>query len=201
MLAALMLLNLVVGAQARAAEGDPDIPTILRPVHLTDQGEYARPYMPVFRTTRDGRLGYNQKGTQGKMVMLDNLINNIDYSAPDQEDSGHRILDMYAPFTGLDPTHEGWIRVGNGRDNNGTAGLDGNPTNTSFLESIENKLNYWPHMRPTTPSDAVWLFSHGAVCGSRRADKHIRRTTCLEQRPIGQAPVRRTVQALWAHPE
>ena len=83
--------------------------------------------------------------TQGKMILMDNLVNNIDYPQAQQEDNGHRLLNMYAAGTGPNPNSSGLIRIGHGRDNNGLANLAANPTNTTFLESVENKLNFWKY--------------------------------------------------------
>ena len=117
--------------------------------------------IPSFNSTLMGKTIVGL-WTQGKMIMMDSLVNNIDYGAPRQEDSGHRLLDMYAAGTGPNSNSTGKVRVGGGRDNSGTAGLAANPTNTSFQESIENKLNFWKNMRPSTPDDVVWHFSTGA---------------------------------------
>ncbi len=99
--------------------------------------------------------------TRGKMVLLDNLVNNSDYSKLQTEDAGHRMLDMYHAGTRFG-AGDGLARVGNGRDNTGPERLYGAPQNTSFLESAENKLNYWKAVRPVTPRDVVWHVSTGA---------------------------------------
>jgi Concanavalin A-like lectin/glucanases superfamily len=104
--------------------------------------------------------------THGKMVLMDNLVNNIDYSQPQMEDGGHRQLDMYRAGTRADGSGSGLVRVGNGRDNgdNSGAGIPaGSAINTTFTESSENKLNYWANMKPVTPRDVVWHFSNGAA--------------------------------------
>ena len=100
--------------------------------------------------------------TRGKMVLMDNLANNIDYPQAQQEDNGHRLVDMYAAGTGPNSNSSGLVRIGHGRDNDGLAGLAANPTNTTFLESIESKLNFWENMIPSTPGDVVWHMSTGA---------------------------------------
>lgn len=100
--------------------------------------------------------------TQGKMILVDNFVNHSDYAQPQQEDSGHRLLDMYRAGTGPNANSTGLIRVGHGRDNTGAAGLPANAENTTFQESTENKLNFWKSMRPVTPSDVVWHHSSGA---------------------------------------
>ena len=100
--------------------------------------------------------------TNGKMVLLDNLVNHIDYSQPQAEDNGHRNLDMYAAGTGPNQNSTGLVRIGHGRDNQGGGNLPANAENTTFVESIENKLNFWSNMRPSSPGDVVWHFSSGA---------------------------------------
>lgn len=96
--------------------------------------------------------------TQGKMVMLDNLINNIDFNqaAPD---SAHRDVRLYDG-----PNYASrHVRVGNGRDN--ATSLNNFPAgsmfNTTFLDSNEHRFNFLQSMTPVTPNDVVWLVSSG----------------------------------------
>ena len=100
--------------------------------------------------------------TKGKMVLVDNLVNHIDFPQPQQEDNGHRLIDIYRAGTGPNASSSGLVRIGHGRDNNGNAGLAASATNSTFQESTENKLNFWRNMRPSTPSDVVWHHSSGA---------------------------------------
>ena len=109
--------------------------------------------------------------TNGKMVVLDNMVNNIDYSQPQLEDNGHRMADMYRAGTRANGSGSGLVRLGAGRDNTGGAGLPANATNTTFQESIENKLNFWKNMRPARPGDVVWNISTGAASDELRFDE------------------------------
>jgi len=109
--------------------------------------------------------------TNGRMVMMDNMVNNMDYSQPPIEDNGHRMADMYRAGTRPDGGGSGLVRLGNGRDNNGVGGLEGHAANTTFMESIENKLNFWKNMRPVRPGDVVWNVSTGAASDEFRFDE------------------------------
>lgn len=112
--------------------------------------------------------------TKGKMVLMDNLINNIDYSKPATKDSGHRMLDMYLPNSKADGSGSGLVRVGNGRDNSivWTAPA-GSAHNTTFVESTENKLRYWENLKTITPRDVVWRFSNGVGSDEFAFDDHM----------------------------
>ena len=110
--------------------------------------------------------------TNGKMVMLDNMVNNIDYSGTPTEDNGHRMADMYLAGSRENGSGSGLVRLGNGRDQGYTANIAGHSGNTTFQESIENKLNYWENMRPVKPGDVVWKISSGAASDEFRFDDH-----------------------------
>ncbi|MDQ2043614.1 hypothetical protein NRL14_07730 [Pseudoalteromonas sp. 20-92] len=91
--------------------------------------------------------------TRGKMVLLDNLINNIDYSL-NGTDAAHRLIDLYDSGSP--------IRVGNGRDNDEDNHPLASSGNTTFIDSNEHRFNYFKNtMRPVTPADVSWLVSSG----------------------------------------
>ncbi|MEZ4361716.1 MAG: hypothetical protein R3B48_16125 [Kofleriaceae bacterium] len=85
-----------------------------------------------------GRNGIMVMGlwTQGKMVVLDNRINNSDLAILDVNPAIHdRNLDLYA-------STPGGTRIG--------------ASNSFFINSLENVLNHDPDLRPITPRDVVW---------------------------------------------
>ncbi|TDF34438.1 hypothetical protein EYS14_24445 [Alteromonadaceae bacterium M269] len=91
--------------------------------------------------------------TQGKMVLLDNLINNIDYNQG-SADRDHRQLRLYSGAVQQ-------IRIGNGRDNNRNEMPLSSSGNTSFLDTNEHRFNYFDFMTPVTPAETAWLMSSG----------------------------------------
>lgn len=95
--------------------------------------------------------------TQGKMVLLDGMINATDYGFLGW-DSGHRLMRLYHGKGGV-------VRVGNGRTNiplkQGQKFDEYWPQNDSMIESLENKLNMFPEMKPADPRDVVWTINNG----------------------------------------
>ncbi|MEM9102559.1 MAG: carbohydrate-binding protein [Pseudomonadota bacterium] len=96
--------------------------------------------------------------THGKMVHLDGLINHLDYGLR-SKDRYQRDVQFYQPTDG----HDGFIRIGNGRENALDLSPLGSAGNTDFLDSIEHRFNYFKHMRPVKPADVVWLMSSGSA--------------------------------------
>ncbi|WP_370979489.1 tectonin domain-containing protein [Agaribacterium sp. ZY112] len=97
--------------------------------------------------------------TQGKMVQMDNVINNMDFGLGTEE-RRHRDLKLYESSS----EHDGWVRVSGGR--NGST--EGGPrprgsSNINFLDTLEHRFNMFPNMKPVTPSDVPWIISKGAV--------------------------------------
>ena len=109
--------------------------------------------------------------TNGKMVLLDNMLNNVDYDAVGTQDETHRMVNMYTPESKWD-WGDGVVRIGNGRDD-GAGNLYGWAGNTTFIESYENKLNYWEHLKPVTPRDVVWHMSTGAASDEFAFDDYL----------------------------
>ena len=97
--------------------------------------------------------------TQGKSVVMDNLINNMDFGLGVTE-RRHRDVKLYNASS----NHDGWVRVGGGRRGNG----DGGPRprgagNANFLDSLEHRFNMFDNMKPVTASDVPWIISKGMV--------------------------------------
>jgi len=124
--------------------------------------------------------------TQGKMVLLDNLLNNIDYGLR-IEDEGHRLVSLYQPGTGPGGSGSGDVRLGGGRDRNGNAGLAGWLHNSAFLDSLENLFNFQPEFQPTTPRDVVWLMSNGKVSDEVAFDDYLHPDGFILSSMIGAA--------------
>ena len=94
--------------------------------------------------------------TRGKMVLLDNLINNIDFNTHGN-DAAQRSLHLYE----ANGNRDGRVRIGNGRDNREERLPLGSSGTTTFFDSNEHRFNYLPNMRPVTPADVTWLISSG----------------------------------------
>lgn len=117
--------------------------------------------------------------TKGKIVLLDNLINNTDYGIG-IANSQHRLVDLYQDGDK--------VRIGSSRDtatsniaNGNTSSTIVNPppfnyplstdsnhplavaANITFVDSIENTFNFVEKLRPVTPGDVVWKISSGGV--------------------------------------
>lgn len=94
--------------------------------------------------------------TQGKTVMLDNLLNNEDFGF----DAGDtRRLGLYRSAGGA--------RIAARVDGNSnrraydTNGKRLEHSNTHFIESLQNTFAMHPGLHPVTPRDVVWTFSRG----------------------------------------
>ncbi len=107
--------------------------------------------------------------TQGKMVLLDGMLNDVDFRLGGT-DKHHSYLSLYRPGTGRAPDHTGEKRVGSTRGGtlpypvkNHSGKLVGNynPANLSMLDSVENRLNYLPNMKHSRFHDVVWNMSSG----------------------------------------
>jgi len=98
--------------------------------------------------------------THGKMVLLDNLLNNVDYGLRVADDL-QRMLKLYEPNSGPKGDETGRVRAGSGRANT----LDGAPsvttTNTTFIDSQENLFQHAPNARALTVRDVVWTVHTG----------------------------------------
>ena len=113
-------------------------------------------------STRNSEEGGHRNGrvmmglwTLGKMVLMDNLVNNIDFvqRAPD---SAHRNVRLYDGNN-----QQAFVRVGNGRDGRPDELPPGSSGSTSFFDSNEHRFNFMPSMVPVTPADVSWIVSSG----------------------------------------
>jgi hypothetical protein len=98
--------------------------------------------------------------THGKMVLIDNLLNNVDYGVhvPDLEE---RVISLYQPSTGPLGNEPGSARIGAGRDNGATGWPAGATFNTTFVDSTEHLFNHLPNADPITVRDVVWTMNSG----------------------------------------
>ena len=98
--------------------------------------------------------------TQGRLVLLDNMINNTDYDVGPRP-SGQRIVKL---FDGNDS--KSWVRIGSGSGNISDGSLEtirGASGNINFIDSIENKFNHDKNMKLNVPRDVAWLVSNGTA--------------------------------------
>ena len=119
--------------------------------------------------TKDNTFMIVGAWTQGKMVLMDGMLNPIDYRIPGNT-SRQSWLKLYNAGSGLDPSDSGEKRVGsirNGERDFIVKGYSGetigryNPRNFSVLDSMENRLNYIDNMKPSRFQDVVWNMSTG----------------------------------------
>ena len=117
--------------------------------------------------------------TKGKMSIFDNRLNYADFRI---NAANALNLDLYQSGSALASTvnKSASVEVGAYREVGGGTEKDvyielkdeyGNNTghkylmkNTSLFDSIENRMNYNPHMKPAAPHDVVWLLS---MCNKR----------------------------------
>lgn len=121
--------------------------------------------------------------SKGKGVVIDNLLNFADFRITL---SNALWLDLYQPGSALATTtnRSGSVEVGGTRslshsepnslvalrDDYGrpVTGSDGRPQfhlvkNSSVFDTIDNRLNYNPHMKPVGPHDVIWTLSSGVA--------------------------------------
>ncbi len=107
---------------------------------------------------RDFDRGFLVAGlwTHGKLVHLDALINNVDWSVGVRPDT-HYLVDLYRDDAG-DPVS---VRFGSGRGFD--AQIPGYPGNANILDSFQAMLNHRPAARTITPRDVVWIMNTGVA--------------------------------------
>ncbi|MDF1824095.1 MAG: hypothetical protein P1U68_05610 [Verrucomicrobiales bacterium] len=98
--------------------------------------------------------------TQGKMVMLDNVLNGTDYGLQ-VGDEKQRLVTLYKANSGPAGNETGIIRVGSGRQANGTGWPANVSTNTTFFDTLESLVSYDSRLKIRTPFDVVWRVSNG----------------------------------------
>ena len=109
--------------------------------------------------------------TQGKMVLLDGLLNDVDYRLG-LLDKSQSYLSLYQADNNRE-NGGGDVRVGATRIkttepidvpvfdiNNNIKGLY-RPRNTSMFDSVENRFNYLENFQRAKPDDVVWIMSSG----------------------------------------
>ena len=111
--------------------------------------------------------------TRGKTVLLDGLLNDMDFAIGNSEASSYggapynvgpqqRLVRLFegSAAPSLDPA-SGWVRLGYGRASE-TPGLpSGENGNSSVIESTESKLHGSDRMRPLLLRDVVWHVQNG----------------------------------------
>ncbi len=100
--------------------------------------------------------------THGKVVLLDGLINNIDYGMRIPSIL-QRMAQLYQPNTDATGNGSGQVRIGTGRHNGGGAGIfpPGYVNNSTFIDSVEHLFNANDDMVPLRLRDVVWLMTTG----------------------------------------
>ena len=101
--------------------------------------------------------------THGKFVLLDSMINHLDWAIGIIPES-HYVVDLYTAPNG-DPVP---VRLGSGRfitsaRDRGGPYPAGYTHNANILDSVQNLLNQHPHAQPVTPRDVVWIMSNGVA--------------------------------------
>lgn len=96
--------------------------------------------------------------THGKEVLLDGLINNIDYGLQIPEDT-QRMVGLYYPSPIPSPVVS--VQLGSGRSNVGNGNPPGCAENSTIVDSFENIFTYVPALRPATLRDVVWRIDTG----------------------------------------
>lgn len=111
--------------------------------------------------------------SHGKIVMVDNLLNDMDYAVGQGDTSAaggtstgpqHRWVSLFQPGTGTPSAANGWLRLGYGRS---TKKMPfGENDNANIIDSIENLFNYRQYAQPISFRDVTWL-----VSDSKQADE------------------------------
>jgi len=121
--------------------------------------------------------------SKGKMVVIDNLLNFGDFRLTL---SNALYLDLYQPGSALAATQNrsASVELGGTRSlshsepnslialtdawGNPVLGRDGQPQfhlikNSSVFDTLDNRLNYNPNLKPSSPHDVVWTLSSGVA--------------------------------------
>ncbi|MDO8331134.1 MAG: discoidin domain-containing protein [Fluviicoccus sp.] len=111
--------------------------------------------------------------TRGKMVVLDGVINDIDFKLG-QQDRQHSYAQLYAPNTGRLGNETGEVRMGSTRGVGSYNTPVGSANNGSIFDSMEERLNYLPNLRTVSPHDVSWLASTGRQTDEISFDDYLR---------------------------
>ena len=98
--------------------------------------------------------------TQGKAVLLDGILNDIDFELP-QHDDRHSYVKLYQSGTGIHGTETGEVRMGSSRQVGNEFAPIGTSRNTTIFDSVEARFNYLQNLIPIMPKDVVWHASSG----------------------------------------
>lgn len=99
--------------------------------------------------------------THGKMVIVDNALNFMDYAPNDGLDQ-HFYVSLYNeqnPLSDNKVHRSGEVLMANNKQLLHT--IRGSSNEGAQLGSVENRFNHLPNMKPKTQRDIVWLFSKG----------------------------------------
>ncbi len=127
-----------------------------------------------------GEDGGNTRGvcflglwSHGKMVMIDNLNNDMDYAVGDASfpSGSERMVHLFETNSGPFNNESGWIRLGAGRANNRLP--SGDNINTTIIDSLENIFNYQTFAVPLTIRDVVWTMSNGKQTDDLAFDDYV----------------------------
>ena len=113
-------------------------------------------------------VGFAGLWSHGKIVLLDNVINNVDY-ALERQNQRQVLLDLYAPSQ-VSAVEE--IRTGSGRSVGGSL-PHMTTTNGNFIDSLEQRFNYNENTHPLTVRDVVWLVNTGRVSAELAFDDYL----------------------------
>ncbi|AWB64998.1 hypothetical protein C2869_00435 [Saccharobesus litoralis] len=130
--------------------------------------------------------------TRGKMVLLDNMVNNIDFGLASL-DRTHREVRLYE----ANGSYDGYTRVGNGRENvhdNMPLSSSGNST---FFDSNEHRFNYLENMRPITPADVTWLASSGRSTDEIPLDDYMNPNSFINANMVQVVTFRKNNNGSW----
>ncbi len=110
----------------------------------------------------------------GKLVQLDNLLNDMDYAIGDGAATPTpqaRLVDLYQAGTYPSGVHDGKLVLGYGR----TTGImpPGENDNGNIIDSIENKLNANDAARFIRLQDVVWTMTNGRQTEEFGFDDHM----------------------------
>ncbi len=123
------------------------------------------PGCEAYRENTDWDRGFMVGGlwTHGKMVLLDGMINNLDW-AVGVTPAAHWLVDLYRGADGAPVP----VRFGAGRFIDEVRAIggpypDGYTHNANVLDSLQNLLTHHAATRPVTTRDVVWLMSSGVA--------------------------------------
>ncbi|MGB0369726.1 MAG: hypothetical protein ACPGN3_00145 [Opitutales bacterium] len=143
---------------------------------LNDGNDARYPNVPFINgATPDNEEASSTRGhsvmglwTHGKMVVIDNLLNNTDYGMGTR-DTEHSIVTLYE----ANGDYDGTKRVGTGRENGAGKNAPAIDSNTAFFDSLENKMAYQDSMATLLPYDVVWQVSNGKATAEFSFDDYL----------------------------